>query len=192
MKATHNDVHEGLPGRERLMNAHSPHFIRSRIGKICVAIIGSTPAEMIEKAHEAVRENTFIEFRLDYLRQPACRLSETQAVAARAQRGHCHCHLPPGRDRRQIQGHNRRRAGNSARKPHPPAFTSSTWNSRPPRPQARPAGQAARARRGADHQLPRLRDHEGPRRHLRAHPAVRARIHQDRLDGQDALPTTSP
>src|ERR1700758_1517783 len=70
MKATHNDVHEAPPGRERLMNAHSPHFIRSRIGKLCVAIIGSTPAEMIEKALEAVRENTFIEFRLDYLANP--------------------------------------------------------------------------------------------------------------------------
>src|SRR5580704_9498142 len=70
MKATHNDVHEAPPGRERLMNAHSPHFIRSRIGKLCVAIIGSTPAEMIEKALEAVRENTFIEFRLDYLPNP--------------------------------------------------------------------------------------------------------------------------
>ncbi|MBT9331833.1 shikimate dehydrogenase [Paracidobacterium acidisoli] len=48
----------------------STHFLRSRIGKVCVAIIGSTPAEMIEKAAEAMRENTFLEFRLDYLPNP--------------------------------------------------------------------------------------------------------------------------
>ncbi len=49
---------------------HSPQFIRSRIGKVCVAITGSTPAEMIEKADEAARENPFLEFRLDYLPKP--------------------------------------------------------------------------------------------------------------------------
>ena len=49
---------------------HSPQFIRSRIGKVCVAITGSTPAEMIEKADEAARENLFLEFRLDYLPKP--------------------------------------------------------------------------------------------------------------------------
>jgi 3-dehydroquinate dehydratase/shikimate dehydrogenase len=50
--------------------APSPQYLRSRIGKICVAIIGSTPAEMLEKAEAAVRENTFLEFRLDYLDKP--------------------------------------------------------------------------------------------------------------------------
>src|SRR5271170_4227118 len=66
MKATHKDVNETPASQERIVTALSPHFIRSRIGKVCVAIIGSTPAEMIEKALEAVRKNTFIEFRLDY------------------------------------------------------------------------------------------------------------------------------
>ncbi|HLH36509.1 MAG TPA: shikimate dehydrogenase [Alloacidobacterium sp.] len=50
--------------------AVSPQYIRSRIGKVCVAIIGSTPAEMLEKAQETIRENTFLEFRLDYLDKP--------------------------------------------------------------------------------------------------------------------------
>jgi 3-dehydroquinate dehydratase / shikimate dehydrogenase len=53
-----------------IVSALSPQLIRSRIGKVCVAIIGSTPAEMVEKAMEAVRENTFLEFRLDYLPNP--------------------------------------------------------------------------------------------------------------------------
>ncbi len=52
----------------------TPQMIRARVGKVCVAIIGSTPAEMAEKALEAVRENTFIEFRLDYLPNPLAAL----------------------------------------------------------------------------------------------------------------------
>lgn len=52
----------------------TPQMIRARIGKLCVAIIGSSPAEMVEKAAEAVRENTFIEFRLDYLPNPLAAL----------------------------------------------------------------------------------------------------------------------
>jgi 3-dehydroquinate dehydratase/shikimate dehydrogenase len=45
-------------------------ILRSRISKVCVAIIGSTPAEMIEKASAVVKETPFLEFRLDYLEKP--------------------------------------------------------------------------------------------------------------------------
>jgi 3-dehydroquinate dehydratase / shikimate dehydrogenase len=48
----------------------STHFIRARIGKICVAITGANPAEMLENAEQVVRENHFVEFRLDYLANP--------------------------------------------------------------------------------------------------------------------------
>src|ERR1700684_1402470 len=48
----------------------TPQFIRSRIGKVCVAIIGTTAAEMIEKASAVVKETPFLEFRLDYLDKP--------------------------------------------------------------------------------------------------------------------------
>jgi 3-dehydroquinate dehydratase / shikimate dehydrogenase len=47
-----------------------PQFLRSRIGKVCVAIIGTTPAEMLEKASAVVKETPFLEFRLDYLEKP--------------------------------------------------------------------------------------------------------------------------
>lgn len=46
------------------------HYIRSRIGKICVAITGASPAEMLRNAEDIVRENHFVEFRLDYLPNP--------------------------------------------------------------------------------------------------------------------------
>lgn len=47
-----------------------PQYLRSRMGKICVAIIGDTAAEMVEKAESAIRDNPFVEFRLDYLEKP--------------------------------------------------------------------------------------------------------------------------
>lgn len=52
----------------------APQFLRSRIGKVCVAITGSTPAEMLEKATAVVKETPFIEFRLDYLEKPLAAL----------------------------------------------------------------------------------------------------------------------
>jgi 3-dehydroquinate dehydratase/shikimate dehydrogenase len=47
-----------------------PQFLRSRIGKVCVAIIGATAEEMLEKANSVVKEMPFLEFRLDYLDKP--------------------------------------------------------------------------------------------------------------------------
>ncbi len=60
------------------MNSAAPilsqHYLRSRIGKVCVAIIGSTAEEMIDRAMEAKRDSPFLEFRLDYLEKPAAAL----------------------------------------------------------------------------------------------------------------------
>jgi 3-dehydroquinate dehydratase / shikimate dehydrogenase len=50
------------------------HLLRSRIGKICIAITGHSAEEMVEKAGSALRDTTFIEFRLDYLPKPAAAL----------------------------------------------------------------------------------------------------------------------
>jgi 3-dehydroquinate dehydratase/shikimate dehydrogenase len=65
--ATHADGN-GAGTLER--PALTAHYIRSRIGKICVAITGATPADMLRNAEEIVRENHFVEFRLDYLANP--------------------------------------------------------------------------------------------------------------------------
>ncbi|HEV2578754.1 MAG TPA: shikimate dehydrogenase [Acidobacteriaceae bacterium] len=50
------------------------HLLRSRIGKICIAITGQTAEDMVEKASAALKDTTFIEFRLDYLPKPAAAL----------------------------------------------------------------------------------------------------------------------
>ncbi len=39
-----------------------------------MAIIGSSPSEMIEKATEVLKESNVLEFRLDYLAKPAAAL----------------------------------------------------------------------------------------------------------------------
>src|SRR2546425_3291923 len=45
-----------------------------RLPRVCVAVTGSEPTEMVERAEALVRDNTFLEFRLDYLSWPALAL----------------------------------------------------------------------------------------------------------------------
>ena len=59
-----------------------PQSLRPRIGKICVAIIGSTPAEMLDKANNVVKESPFLEFRLDYLEKPLLALPKLKQFLA--------------------------------------------------------------------------------------------------------------
>lgn len=58
----------------------SPQLLRSRIGKVCVAIIGSSTSEMIEKTAVAIKENPFIEVRLDYLDKPLMALPKLRTL----------------------------------------------------------------------------------------------------------------
>jgi 3-dehydroquinate dehydratase/shikimate dehydrogenase len=60
----------------------SQHYLRARIGKVCVAIIGATAAEMIERATEAMRDSSFLEFRLDYLEKPLAALPKLKEFLA--------------------------------------------------------------------------------------------------------------
>ncbi len=47
---------------------------RFRLPRLCIAVIGSDPANLVERAESHVRDNPFLEFRLDYLSQPAAAL----------------------------------------------------------------------------------------------------------------------
>jgi 3-dehydroquinate dehydratase/shikimate dehydrogenase len=60
----------------------SQHYLRSRIGKVCVAIIGSTAGEMVDRATEAMRDSPFLEFRLDYLEKPLAGLPRLKQFLA--------------------------------------------------------------------------------------------------------------
>jgi 3-dehydroquinate dehydratase/shikimate dehydrogenase len=56
-------------------NQFVARFRPLRLPRVCVAVTGTDPAEMVEKAEALVRDNTFLEFRLDYLSRPALALA---------------------------------------------------------------------------------------------------------------------
>ncbi len=56
-----------------------PRLLPARMPRICVAIVGSNPAQVIAKAATIIRDNPFIEFRLDYLRKPATALARIRS-----------------------------------------------------------------------------------------------------------------
>src|SRR5690348_14773274 len=49
----------------------APRFLPARLPRVCVAIAAGNPVDLVQKADAAVRENPFVEFRLDYLPKPA-------------------------------------------------------------------------------------------------------------------------
>src|SRR5579864_3849336 len=53
---------------------YSPRLLPLRLPRVCVAVIGSDPNEMAEKAEAVARDNSFLEFRLDYLSKPGLAL----------------------------------------------------------------------------------------------------------------------
>jgi len=57
-------------------SSYAPRFLPARLPRVCVAIAAEDPAEMVQKADLIVRDNPFIEFRLDYLSRPALGLAK--------------------------------------------------------------------------------------------------------------------
>ncbi|HKR94426.1 MAG TPA: type I 3-dehydroquinate dehydratase, partial [Candidatus Angelobacter sp.] len=57
-------------------SSYAPRFLPARLPRVCVAIAADDPAEMVQKADLIVRDNPFIEFRLDYLSKPALGLAK--------------------------------------------------------------------------------------------------------------------
>ena len=49
----------------------APRFLPARLPRLCVPVWATNPAELVQKADAIVRDNSFIEFRLDYLPKPA-------------------------------------------------------------------------------------------------------------------------
>ena len=72
-------TYDGQP-RPNAMNgtlsSYAPRFLPARLPRVCVAIAVSNPAEMVQKADLIVRDNSFIEFRLDYLSKPGLGLAK--------------------------------------------------------------------------------------------------------------------
>ena len=49
---------------------------RFRLPRVCVAVVGEEPAKIIDRAESLVRDNPFMEFRLDYLANPLAGLTK--------------------------------------------------------------------------------------------------------------------
>ena len=54
-----------------LFNSFAQRMVPLRLPRVCIAIAGADPTEMVEKADGLIRDNSFLEFRLDYLAHPA-------------------------------------------------------------------------------------------------------------------------
>src|ERR1700739_1995154 len=52
----------------------APRLLPLRLPRVCVAIASPDANEMVEKAEALVRDNSFLEFRLDYLSKPGLAL----------------------------------------------------------------------------------------------------------------------
>ena len=60
-------------------STYQPRPFPQRLPRVCVAIFGSSPQEMVEKAEAIAHDNPFMEFRLDYLTNPIQGLPKLKA-----------------------------------------------------------------------------------------------------------------
>ena len=54
--------------------SYVPRLLPLRLPRVCVAVTGTDATDMVEKAEALVRDNSFLEFRLDYLSKPGLAL----------------------------------------------------------------------------------------------------------------------
>jgi 3-dehydroquinate dehydratase / shikimate dehydrogenase len=57
-----------------LSSTVAPRFLPTRLPKVCLALSGDAAEDMLATAESMARDNPFIEFRLDYLKQPLAAL----------------------------------------------------------------------------------------------------------------------
>jgi 3-dehydroquinate dehydratase / shikimate dehydrogenase len=55
-------------------STYASRIRRFHLPRLCVAVVGSDPVTMIERAESLVRDNQFLEFRLDYISHPLAAL----------------------------------------------------------------------------------------------------------------------
>jgi len=60
-------------------SAYASRIRRFRLPRVCIAVVGGDAATMLERAESLVRDNPFIELRLDYLNQPLAALPKIKS-----------------------------------------------------------------------------------------------------------------
>src|SRR4029078_10111594 len=61
-------------------NSDLTRFLPLRLPRVCVAVTDSDPGALVDKAEALVRDNTYLEFRLDYLPKPALALASIKRL----------------------------------------------------------------------------------------------------------------
>jgi 3-dehydroquinate dehydratase / shikimate dehydrogenase len=59
-------------------NHYVSRLLHLRLSRVCVAVIASEANELVEKAESLARDNSFLEFRLDYIARPAMALGKVR------------------------------------------------------------------------------------------------------------------
>ena len=80
-----------------------------------MAVVGTDAHTMIDRAESLVRDNPFLELRLDYLSQPLAAIPKLKNFLEMHPEATVDRHLSAGRQWWQIQGFGRRRAGRTAK-----------------------------------------------------------------------------
>lgn len=57
---------------------YPPRVLPLRLPRVCVAVAASDPSELTEKAEGLIRDNPFLEFRLDYISKPGLALAKVK------------------------------------------------------------------------------------------------------------------
>src|SRR5580698_4710846 len=58
--------------------SYPPRLLPLRLPRVCVAVTAPDAAELVEKAEALIRDNPFLEFRLDYISKPALALPKVR------------------------------------------------------------------------------------------------------------------
>lgn len=64
------------------MSTSTTQLLRSRIGKVCIAVTGKTGPELLERAAASIKDTSFLEVRLDYLEKPLLALPRLKQFLA--------------------------------------------------------------------------------------------------------------
>lgn len=72
-----------MPNTAAIATSLPPAASPLRLGKLCIALQGSSAAELLERAEAALRDSHFLEFRLDTLAKPAAALPKIKEFLAR-------------------------------------------------------------------------------------------------------------
>src|SRR6476660_900339 len=59
-------------------NHYASRLLHLRLSRVCVAVMAADASDLVEKAEPLVRDNTFQEFRLDYIPRPATALAKVR------------------------------------------------------------------------------------------------------------------